>query len=103
MNNKKETVKYSELFIRYQNLFTKKQRTYLQDYYLKDLSLQEIAKKYHISVTAIADSIKRSKNKLNNYEQKLKLYAKSFKRLKIYNKIVDNSVKIELIEIDKLC
>jgi predicted DNA-binding protein YlxM (UPF0122 family) len=101
MNNK-QTIKYGELLMHYQNLFTSKQSKYLNDYFLKDLSLQEIAKHYGVSIMTIADSIKRCKKNLDYYEEKLQLYSKSLKRRKVYNSIDSKSIRDKLIKIDKV-
>jgi predicted DNA-binding protein YlxM (UPF0122 family) len=101
MSNKKQIIKYSELLIHYIKLFTPKQRSYLTDYFLNDLSLKEIANKHKVSVMAISDSINRSKKMLNYYEKNLMLYDKSCKRRKVYNKINQLSIKHQLIDIDK--
>ncbi|MDR0739532.1 MAG: hypothetical protein LBF00_01430 [Mycoplasmataceae bacterium] len=102
MNAKKNIIKYSELFLHYKNLFTKKQIDYLIDYFLNDLSLHEIAKKYNLTTATIADSIKRSKETLDFYENNLHLFAKAIKRSKLYNQIDDKSIKNKLVEIDKI-
>ncbi|MDR0675148.1 MAG: hypothetical protein LBF36_02695 [Mycoplasmataceae bacterium] len=101
MSNKKQMVKYSELLTYYLKLFTKKQQTYLIDYFLHDLSLKEIANKHHVSVMAISDSINRSKKTLNDYEKHLLLYEKACKRRKVYNQIQQESIKKQLMKIDK--
>jgi predicted DNA-binding protein YlxM (UPF0122 family) len=98
----KQIFKYSELLIHYLKLFTKKQQAYLTDYFLYDLSFQEIAKKYHVSTMAVADSINRSKKTLNYYESNLHLYEKSTQRRKVYNKIHQTTIKNKLLAIDKL-
>jgi predicted DNA-binding protein YlxM (UPF0122 family) len=101
MNNKKNIVKYSELFLHYQSLFTKKQRDYLNDYFLNDLSFREVAKKYRLTTMTIVDSIKRSKKTLDFYEKNLHLFAKAIRRSKLYNQIDSENIKKRLIEIDK--
>jgi predicted DNA-binding protein YlxM (UPF0122 family) len=102
MSNKKQIFKYSELLLYYLNLFTKKQQAYLVDYFLHDLSFQEVANKYHISAVAVADSIKRSKQMLNYYEKNLHLYERACQRRKVYNRIHQTAIKNKLIAIDKL-
>ncbi|MDR3330291.1 MAG: hypothetical protein LBS76_03350 [Mycoplasmataceae bacterium] len=102
MANNKEIVKYSELLMYYQKLFTKKQLTYLDDYFLNDLSFQEVATKYHVSAMAIADSIKHSKKLLNDYEDKLGLYKKANARAKVYNQVADKGLREKLIQIEKV-
>ncbi|MDR1012943.1 MAG: hypothetical protein LBL38_01585 [Lactobacillales bacterium] len=102
MNNKKNTVKYSELFLQYQSLFTKKQKSYLTDYFLNDLSFKEVAIKYYVTTMAVVDSVNRSKKTLNFYESKLHLHEKFQKRIKIYAKMSNKNIKNKLEEIDKI-
>jgi predicted DNA-binding protein YlxM (UPF0122 family) len=102
MKPRKQILKYGELLLHYLKLFTSKQQTYLVDYFLSDLSLQEIANKHHVTVMAISDSIKRSKQTLIYYEKNLHLYEKACKRRKVYNRIHQSSIKKQLMEIDKL-
>ncbi|MDR2369785.1 MAG: DNA-binding protein [Mycoplasmataceae bacterium] len=101
MPNSKQMIKYGELLTYYLSLFTKKQQSYLVDYFLYDLSLQEIANKYQVTVMAISDSINRSKKVLDEYEKKLCLYQKACQRRKVYNEIRQSSVKQKLMEIDE--
>ncbi|MDR0986014.1 MAG: DNA-binding protein [Mycoplasmataceae bacterium] len=98
----KNIIKYAELFGWYHSLFTTKQQNYLNDYFLNDLSLNEIAKKYHVSSIAIADSIKHSKKMLDDYENQLHLYKKHNLRNNLYKKITNKTVVKKLLEIDKI-
>ncbi len=81
------------LYDLYQNLLTEKQRLYFEDYYFSDLSLQEIAENNNVSRNAVHNSLKDIVNKLNYYEEKLKLIEKR----KNIEKILDKEVlkKIE--------
>lgn len=63
------------LFEFYQPLLTKKQNDYLELYYGDDYSLGEIAENFHVSRQAVYDNIKRTESILEDYEQKLHLYA----------------------------
>ncbi len=60
----------------YYNLLTKKQKYYLEMYLKCDLSVSEISENDKISKAAVSDSIKKSIQKLLNYEKKLNLYSK---------------------------
>lgn len=64
----------------YSNLLTEHQRTILADYYMEDLSMQEIAENHTISRAAVSDLIKRSMHQLQDYEDKLKLIEVSNQR-----------------------
>ena len=47
------------LFETYENLLTEHQQEYFRNYYLYDLSLQEIAESFSVSRNAIFDQIKK--------------------------------------------
>ena len=65
----------NSLFEFYQPLLTKKQNDYLELYYGEDYSLGEIAENFHVSRQAVYDNIKRTESILEDYEEKLHLYA----------------------------
>ncbi|GHU30763.1 hypothetical protein FACS1894166_01010 [Bacilli bacterium] len=98
----KNVVRYSELFLCYKNLFTKTQVRYLNDYFINDMSLGEVAKKYHVTNMAIADNIKRCKKRLDELEKALHLYEKQHKRFQIYGRMKDRKMKKVLIAIDNI-
>ncbi|GHU47192.1 UPF0122 protein [Bacilli bacterium] len=98
----KNIVHYSELFLCYKNLFTKTQIKYLTEYFINDMSLSEVAKKYHVTNMAIADNIKRCKLSLENLEKSLHLYEKQQKRFKVYNRMKEQKLKKALIGIDNI-
>ena len=78
-----KTTRMNFLFDFYQALLTDKQRSYMQLYYLDDLSLGEIAESYKVSRQAVYDNIKRTEKMLEGYEQKLCLFEKFEKRKRI--------------------
>ncbi|WP_313891292.1 putative DNA-binding protein [Psychrobacillus sp.] len=71
-----KTTRMNFLFDFYQALLTDKQRSYMQLYYLDDLSLGEIAEEYSISRQAVYDNIRRTEAMLEEYEEKLNLFTK---------------------------
>ena len=75
-----KTTRMNFLFDFYQALLTDKQRSYMQLYYLDDLSLGEIAEEYNISRQAVYDNIRRTEAMLEEYEEKLNLFTKFEKR-----------------------
>ncbi|MER2140285.1 MAG: putative DNA-binding protein [Priestia megaterium] len=75
-----KTTRMNFLFDFYQALLTDKQRSYMQLYYLDDLSLGEIAEEYNISRQAVYDNIRRTEMMLEEYEEKLNLFSKFEKR-----------------------
>ena len=60
----------------YGGLLTEYQTRILSSYYDEDLSLKEIAEEEGVSRQAVADVIKRSSEKLVEYEEKLGLVEK---------------------------
>ncbi|RDB33757.1 putative DNA-binding protein [Exiguobacterium sp. RIT594] len=60
----------------YQELLTPKQRNYMSLYYLDDFSLGEIADEFEVSRQAVYDNIKRTEAMLEQYEERLGLFAK---------------------------
>ena len=79
-------VELTILYDYYGELLTDKQREYFEDYYFNNLSLQEISENYGISRNAVHKSLKDIVNKLNYYEEILKLYEKG----KEINKLIEN-------------
>jgi uncharacterized protein len=75
-----KTTRMNFLFDFYQALLTEKQRSYMDLYYLNDLSLGEIAEQYDISRQAVYDNIRRTEAMLEEYEEKLQLFGKFRKR-----------------------
>lgn len=82
-----KTTRINFLFDFYQSLLTDKQRTYMNLYYLEDLSLGEIAEEYNISRQAVYDNVRRTEAMLEDYEQKLALFSKFQKRLDVMEEI----------------
>lgn len=81
------------LYDYYGELLSEDNRKYFEDYYFDNLSLGEIAENNSISRNAIHKHIKNAIEKLEFYEEKLKLYEKD-KRL---NSLIDD-IKNEKIK-----
>lgn len=64
------------LFDFYQDLLTEKQSNLLREYYFEDLSLSEMAEQHGISRQSAFDTIKKTEQKLLDYEEKLGLFEK---------------------------
>lgn len=86
------------LYDYYYNLLTEKQQAYFESYYFDNLTLKEISENNSVSRNAISKQLKEAINKLEYYEDKLKLYSKS---LKIKNLIahLDDEVKTKIEEL----
>ena len=101
-----KTTRMNFLFDFYQALLTEKQRSYMEYYYLDDLSLGEIAEEYEISRQAVYDNIRRTGAMLEEYERKLRLFEKFQQRQAIAAQIaekikagnVDSAELLELID-----
>ena len=89
---------YVYLFDYYGDLFTDKQKEYFTDYYFNNLTLQEIADNNGVSRNAIHKNIKDILNKLDYYEEKLKLLSNKKKIEKIIENI-DDDIKERIKEL----
>lgn len=98
-----KTTRMNFLFDFYQALLTDKQRSYMQLYYLDDLSLGEIAEEYSISRQAVYDNIRRTEAMLEEYEVKLNLFSKFENRQEVIEQImqltIDQSSDNKLIKL----
>ncbi|WP_371256505.1 putative DNA-binding protein [Psychrobacillus sp. FJAT-21963] len=98
-----KTTRMNFLFDFYQALLTDKQRSYMQLYYLDDLSLGEIAEEYDISRQAVYDNIRRTEAMLEEYEEKLNLFTKFEKRQETIEQLLllakEQSSEDKLIEL----
>lgn len=89
MSSKREN--YNELFDFYGSLLTEKQKRFFEDYYREDYSLSEIAENEGISRAAVSDALKRCRQELSNYEEKLHLVASFNKRMALYEQMRTNA------------
>ena len=69
-----EVIYLNELYDFYGSLLTDKQRDYFENYYFNNLTQEEIAENYKVSKNAVSKTLKEVKEKLDYYEEKLKLY-----------------------------
>ena len=87
----------NNLYDLYGILLTEKQQIYFEEYYFNNLSYGEISEKYEISRNACFKQLKIIEEKLNEYEEKLKLFSKK-ERLNVIIKEIDNKRIKEEIE-----
>lgn len=92
-------LRHSILFLYYGELFSKKQREYLELYFEENSSFSEIAKRYEITRQAVYDNIKRGIKQLDEYEEKLKIFEKE-KELK--NKLLFLKSNFTLENLEKI-
>ena len=86
---KDNRVYLNDLYDLYNKLLSDHERLIFEDYYHNDLSLSEIAENENVTRNAIHKSLKTTENKLIDYEEKLSLYEK---RKKIIKLIEDNDI-----------
>ena len=91
-----DIVYYSELYDLYKNLLTDKQREYFEEYYFNNLSLSEISSDFDISRNAVSKQLAVIREKLDEFELKLKLYNK---KTEISCLISDEKLKDKIIDI----
>ena len=83
----------------YGSLLTSHQLEILNEYYLEDLSMQEIAEIHDISKSAVSDIISRSYEQLCGYEEKLMLIKKAESLDRLIDKMKnDDSVSRKYIK-----
>ncbi len=85
------------LYDYYGSLLTDKQQSYFENYYFNDYSLGEIAENDNVSRNAVHGQLKIVEEKLNEYEDKLKLYSNGNKIKKLLTKIEEKEI-VEKIE-----
>ena len=94
-----DIIYFNELYDLYGELLTDKQRSYFEDYYFNNLSFSEMAENYEVSRNAIFKQIHIVTDKLNEYEQTLKLYEKKKLIMEISNSVSDENIKKQLDEL----
>ncbi len=86
----------TNLYDIYYKLLTEKQQKYFEDYYFENLSLKEISENYNVSRNAIYNVIKEVEEKLNYYENNLKINEKTNKIKEVVTKIEDKKIIKEI-------
>ena len=84
----------TNLYDYYEPLLTERQKQYFESYYFNNLSFAEISENNNVSRSAVHKQLKEVVNKLEYYEEKLKLYEKGQK----IRKIIENLKEKEEIE-----
>ena len=91
--------KLSLMFDTYSSLLTDNQKEVFVMYYLEDSSLSEIAETLGISRAAASDNLKKTEEKLDKYESKLKLVERNEKISKLLDKINNEKLSEKIKEI----
>lgn len=94
-----EFIYYNNLFDIYGVLLTEKEQVTFKDYYQEDLSLSEIAEENNVSRAAVQKTVKNVLEKLNYYEEKLKIHQKNSKLHKIIESDDITEIKNEIEKI----
>lgn len=87
-----------ELYDIYGELLTEKQREYFEEYYFDNLTLAEISENNEVSRNAIHKQLKEVEDKLNNYEEILKINNKN-KRIKEICNNLDKDLKEKILDV----
>ena len=90
-------IRYSVLFLYYKNLFSEKQRLYLELYLEENNSLTEIAEGFKVTRQAVFDNIKRGFEQLDEYEKKLEIFKKE-KELKMKLEGLKENFSMKILE-----
>lgn len=93
-----DVVYYNELYDLYGGLLTEKQRKYFEDYYFNNYSFSEMADEYNVSRNAVFKQIHIVIDRLQEYEDILRLKSK---REKIMG-ILENAPKELKDKIDEI-
>ena len=96
MNILDKSIEIIELYDVYQDLFTVKQKEYMESYYYNNYSISEISENMNVSRNAVHDLLKRSVQKLYDYEEKLGLRKKAKQRNLIRNEIKEANDLIKI-------
>ena len=76
----------------YKNILSEKEKSYFEYYYFEDYSMQEIADNNNVSKSYVGKYIKSIENKLNHFENELRINEKNNK-IKNIIKSIDEDTK----------
>ncbi|MCQ2802466.1 MAG: transcriptional regulator [Bacilli bacterium] len=79
MEKLEKTLKYSKLYSLYKSELSSTQQEIVNDYFLFDLSLSEIAENRQISKSAVEDALTKGMNKLDELESHFHLLERNTK------------------------
>lgn len=87
------------LYETYKGLLTEREQDYFENYYFEDYNLQEIADNNEVSKSYVGKFINGIEEKLNKYEETLKLFEKTSKIRNIIKYMDDVETRMKLEEI----
>mgnify|MGYP003294213638 CR=1 FL=1 len=99
MDNILKTVRINDLLNIYSSQLSDTQREILENYFVYDLSMSEIAEDRSISRAAVEDAIKKGSKKLETLESELHLLEKREALLKAAKSIKENTNDEKIISI----
>ena len=102
MSDLDSVVRYSDLLSIYHSLLSPTQKDVLEDYYLFNLSISEIAENRKISRSAVEDAIKKGKQKLDQYEKELCSLTALKKIQAIKTMTDDKKITSEIDEVERI-
>ena len=102
VDNLEKTLHYSELLNIYGVLLSVTQREILEDYFLYNLSLSEIAENRKISRAAVEDAYKKGTKNLDEFENKLCSLKVLSKVHELRNNCKDENMNKQLDEIERI-
>lgn len=86
-----KTIRYNNLLHIYSSQLTPTQQKILEDYFVYDLSLGEIAEQREVSRAAVEDAVKKGLKKLETLENELHLLEKRESLLKLAKTMKENA------------
>ncbi|MFW5914003.1 MAG: YlxM family DNA-binding protein [Bacillota bacterium] len=101
MDTLEKHLRVNQLFAYYKPLLTDHQREMIHYYYEENYSLHEIAEILGVSRNAVHDQLKRTVDKLEDYEQKLGLLKHAETRSAIIEQLeasIDDEGQLALLE-----
>jgi predicted DNA-binding protein YlxM (UPF0122 family) len=101
MDTLEKHVEINALLDLYEPLLTEKQARTMNYYYMDNYSLQEISEIEEVSRNAVHDLLKKTVQKLYDYENKLQLKKKNDKRRELIESIqakVDDKKTVEILD-----
>ena len=102
MSDLESVIRYSELLSLYRNLLSETQRDILEDYFLYNLSVAEIAENRSVSRSAVEDAIKKGKKKLDEFEEELCSLKAIHKLHEIRANSIDTKITSEIEEVERI-
>lgn len=91
MDALEKQLEINQLLAYYSPLLTAKQQTIMTYYYVDNYTLAEIAELESVSRNAVHDTLKKTIQKLYDYEEKLKLNDKDNQRILIIEKALKSN------------